>query len=368
MPKLGRLICMILMLLAGLVALAMDWQVVNRQLAGSGSIVPGDQWSFRENAELVTHHMVGAPVASAAGLPYPPPFLLLSMPLSWCGPLAGYIGWILAGNLALILAARALRLPWPAVALGLASPANLYCMAMGQTGLFVSAFTLLSLGLAGSQPVLAGIAAGCLIIKPQFGLLLPVCYLAARNWRAFGAAAATVAALCALPALCFGAHVWRDFFVHPVASAPQLLNDAWPNKFQYTMVTVFMMCRSLGAGFGLAYAAQGIASLAAAVLAWRLWRGEGGLARIAITLCLAALATPYAYTYDLAALSMALAGYAWARGGSLAPVALFWVFTGFYVFFSTFWFLTGALFLAALAVTIQASGRFSEEKLRKRLL
>jgi len=44
----------------------------------------------------------------------------------------------------------------------------------------------------------------------------------------------------------------------------------------------------------------------------------------------------------------------------LAPVALFWVFTGFYVFFSTFWFLTGALFLAGIAVLVEVSGRFSE--------
>jgi len=360
MPRPGRLVCIAVILLSGLVAMLLDWQVVHRQILESGSIVPGDQFSFRDNAAMVTHHMVGAPVATAAGLPYPPPFLLLSVPLSWFGPLAGYVGWILAGNLALILAARALRLPWAAVALGLASPANLYCMAMGQTGLFVSAFALLALGLAERAPVLAGIAAGCLIIKPQFGLLLPVCYLASRNWRAFGAAAATVAVLCALPALWFGAGVWREFFVHPVTSAPVLLDAAWPNKFQYTMVTVYMMCRSLGAGFGVAYAAQGVASLAAVVLAWVLWRGEGGLGRLAVTLCLAALATPYAYTYDLAALGMTLAGFAWSRGGGLAPVALFWVFTGFYVFFSTFWFLTGALCLAGIAVLVEVSGRFSE--------
>jgi hypothetical protein len=274
----------------------------------------------------------------------------------------------MTGNLLLAFAARAVGLPWPAVLLGLVSPANLYCVAMGQSGLFVSAFSLLSLGLMARQPVLAGVAAGCLVIKPQFALLLPICFVAARNWRGLGAGAVTVALLWALSAVIFGVDTCRALFLRALVLQGHLMHTAWPDKFQYTMVTVFMMCRSLGAGLPLSETAQGVSSLAAVVFAWRLWRGDGGLGRIGITLCLAALATPYAYTYDLAALGIALAGCAWLRGGSLAPVALFWVFTGFYVFFSTFWFLTGALFLGAIALLNQASGRFSVEKLRKRLL
>jgi hypothetical protein len=354
--RLIRFFCLFLILLADLIAAALDWSVLRRQALAQGSVVPGDLMAFRQNAALALHSAPKIASSAAANLPYPPPFLLLSVPMSRLPPMTGYIAWVLAATLLLILAGRTLRLSWTAIVLGIISAPGLYCIAMGQTGIFVSAWLILSLGLAGTQPILAGIAAGCLIIKPQFAILLPICFLASRNWRAMISATATVLLLCTLTALLFGPEVWRQFVFHHAAAAPALLNRDWPQPYQFTMVTVFMMLRSLKAGYAIAYTGQAFASAGAAAIAWWLWRDRNPidkLARLAATLCLVAIATPYAYIYDLPGLGLVLMGYAEGRKwNALIPLIIFCVFTSLYAFLSAFWFFTGAIFLVAILVAL----------------
>jgi hypothetical protein len=347
--RLQIFMCVLMMLAAGVLALAMDASVAARQWHLHRTIVSGDVFEFRAHAVLMSHLADHAAAAAADHLPYPPPFLCLIVPMSWLSPLSGYIAWIMAANLLLVLTARALGLCWWAIALGLISPANLYCMTMGQTGIFVAVCLLTSLGLAEAMPVLAGVAAGCLIIKPQFALLLPVCFLAARNWRAFFSAAATVLILCTVTTLLFTPEVWRVYFGHQAGGGTALMRAHWPQPFQVTMVTLFMMCRSLGAGLRLSDFIQVIASLVAAIGAWWLWARGARIdrwVRLAATLILVVLATPYAYIYDLPALALALTACAASRRpGGLMALALFWAFTSLYGFFSTFWFLTGPIWL-----------------------
>ena len=114
-----------------------------------------------------------------------------------------------------------------------------------------------------------------------------------------------------------------------------------------------MMLRSIGAGNEVAYAIQAISTIVALILTWHLWQRpltNDGFARLSATLCLVMLATPYAYIYDLPALGFALAGYAAARGWhAMTPLTVFWIFTGVYGFFSVSLFLTGPIFLVAIA-------------------
>ena len=98
-----------------------------------------------------------------------------------------------------------------AVALGLLSPPNLYCMAMGQTGAFVSALLLAALSLTPRQPFAAGLAAAGIVIKPHFGLLMPICFLAARQYRAVLAAAFGLLILCLLPLALVDPQIWTVF-------------------------------------------------------------------------------------------------------------------------------------------------------------
>jgi hypothetical protein len=337
------------MLGATLLAGALDLNAVHYRYLRTGQLIPCDLSAFRQNAAWAT----GRGDAAAAGLPYPPPFLLLSVPMSWPSPAAETVLWSLAGAAMTATGARAAGIRWRAIGLGLLSPPTLYCFTMGQSGLFVSGFLLAGFGLAETSPLLAGIAAGCVIIKPQFGLLLPICYLASRNWRAMAAAAATVTFLCVLSAGVFGLQVWRQFLVHNTGNALQLLNHSWPIAYQFLMVTVFMVMRSLGGGFAIAYAAQGVASIVAGWTTWYLWRAGAAATpeRLVGMMCLTVLASPYAYTYDLPGVATAIAGCAaasaWRRP---VPATMFYMLSSLYVVLSIVWFLTGALVLLAMVL------------------
>ncbi len=336
-------------------ALLFDWFIHLTEIANHPSGAPGDFLTFRDNA-LLAMHAPSAAAGAGAMLPYPPPFLLLTAPVSWLPPLPAYILWLAVSLICFGLAARHLGLPWRVVGLGgLAQPA-LYGAVIGQSGLLVSGFLLAAFGLAQTQPIIAGIAAGLVIIKPQFGLLLPVCYLAARNKRAFVTAALSVAGLLLLTAAGFGLNIWTNMQKHQVSGAHSLLVAHWPSNFQFIMTTPYITLQSLGVSQYIAGWLQGAVSLAAALAAWRLWRQPmPKLERLAPTLALVMLATPYAYIYDLPCLAVALAGLWWAKrdGLSLAALALLFAFTCLYAPLSVFSGISwGGIALAAILLLV----------------
>ena len=181
-----------------------------------------------------------------------------------------------------------------------------------------------------------------MIVKPQLGLLLPVCYVASRNGRAFLAAAATAASLCVLAEIVFGHGVWAYYLHEGIAATHATLAAPWPQHDQHLMVTPYIFVHSLGARFSLASTAQFVVTLLAAVAVWQLWRGPPVPSRLSATLCLAALATPFACLYDLSALALALA----VEGGT--ALTWFWIFSGLYLFVSVFSVPPGVLGLALL--------------------
>jgi hypothetical protein len=309
--------------------------------------------TFR-GAALLAIHSHSHVVATAGGLPYPPPFLLFMAPVAWLPPLPAYFIWIIVSATCLILTAKGTVYSWPAISLGFLAQPALFCITMGQSGMLISAFVLLALGLVEVQPIAAGLAAGAVIAKPQLGLLIPFCYLGARKFRAALAGAASVAALCAAATLSFGVQIWRDYEAKPLSAAKSMVTAAWPQKFQVMMVTPMVMLRSLHVSFGAASIAQAVITAGAGLACFWLWRQRFSTAELlAPTLCLMALATPYAYVYDLPALGIALAAFAFAapvRG--LLALTLFFAFTSIYALLSYYYFSTGALFLTAILLLV----------------
>ncbi|WP_298162810.1 glycosyltransferase family 87 protein [Acidocella sp.] len=346
------------MALASLCAVILDMQIMDRRLLQTHTLVPGDLTQFRTIAAFAVHAHNGLAIA-AKNLLYPPPFLILALPLSWLSPTDAYLAWMLVGSATLAIATLFLSDSRAVLVLTLVSSATLYCLAMGQTGEFVSGLLLIALSQADRRPTLAGIASGFLIIKPQFGLLLPICFLASRNWRSLISASVTAVLLIALPCLIFTPDIWRAYLDHNTIVARHFIDQSWPQFYQYPAVTVFLTLRSLGVDLYTTYICQGVASVAAALFCWLVWRPSASVAplnRLALTLCLVFLATPYAYVYDLPALGAALAAQAagenWRR---LAPLALFWIFTSLFIFFAIKLFLVGAPVIAAIAMLIWRS-------------
>ena len=86
--------------------------------------------------------------------------------------------------------------------------------------------------------------------------------------------------------------------------------------FECFGTSVFWAVRELGGGLGAAYGVQALAAAGAAAVVWHIWRvGWGGaVERMAVTVCLSLVVSPFGYTYDMVGYEVALAACAAKRG------------------------------------------------------
>lgn len=242
---------------------------------------------------------------------YPPPYLLICLPLGLLPLLPAFAAWVLATGAACFAALRAWLPGAGPVALLLAvlAPASVLNAAHGQNA-FLTAALLAAAGLAmDRRPALAGAALASLVFKPQLGLLVIPALIAARRWAALGAAVVAGLAWVVASWLAFGADAWLAFLERvPDAGAAMGGQSVAIWKLQ----SVQAMARSLGAGAALAQGLQlavTAAVLVALVLVLR--RRPGGQAEVALVAAAAPLATPFILSYDMV---MLLLPMAWLAG------------------------------------------------------
>ena len=140
--------------------------------------------------------------------PYPPTFLLLTVPLGWLSLPAANFVWITVSATAIVACGRRLWAP-----LILASPAVFMAGMIGQTSLIMGALVFAATTLR-RRPILSGVClaiAAC--IKPQIVVLIPIALAAAGQWRMLASTAATGLLLCALSALAYGPQLWLDWLL-----------------------------------------------------------------------------------------------------------------------------------------------------------
>ena len=112
---------------------------------------------------------------------------------------------------------------------------------------------------------------GCLILKPQMALLLPVAVLAARQWRAIFGAALSSTGLLLLGVAIFGlaaTRAWIDQMPLYVSIARDGL-VGW-NK----LASVYAAARQAGLDAGLAMTLHAVVAAAAAAAVWKIWRSD----------------------------------------------------------------------------------------------
>ena len=249
---------------------------------------------------------------------YPPPFLLICLPLALLpyGVAAGV--WLVITGAAYFATIRALLPPrWPALLIAVAFPAALLNATHGQNGALSTAL----LGTAALQlerrPRLAGVCLGALCLKPQLALLVAPALFAARRWRSAAWAVVGAATLSLASLLVFHEAAWRGFISNlPVAQ--EALQAGWVGFAK--MVSPFAAARLLGAGLSGAWITQAVVSCAGLVILMAVVRcrpeapAEG--ATLAAATC---LATPFLLDYDLMLLAVPLAWVAAEaeRGGYL---------------------------------------------------
>ena len=231
---------------------------------------------------------------------YPPTMYLFIAPLGLLPYMAAV--WVWSGLTAALLAGVVASF-WrerTALILAFTSAAAFQGLITGQTGFLTGALLAAAAGWADRRPLLAGLAAGLLTVKPQLGLLIPIAFAAAGCWRAFGAAALTAAGLAALSVAAFGVESWIAFYGAASAHGGLMSTDGFP---YHKLITALGAATLLGAPTAAAMAAQAVCTLCLAAFVFLVWRRTDEWDLRAMALCVAApLATPYAFYYELPAM------------------------------------------------------------------
>lgn len=236
---------------------------------------------------------------------YPPTYFLVIAPLALLPYVAGYALWA-GGTAALFFAAlRAAGVGALALFVVLAAPATFQAVITGQNGFLTGALLLVAALFPNRRPLLAGAAAALLTVKPQFGVLIPIAYLAAGCHRAFLVAAFGAMALALAATTMLGADIWTAFLGGLSGAGDNLAAARMP---LYKMATPFAAARFAGLPFE---AAAGVAVFFAAaaaaivVIAWR--RVKDAMLRASTLIALVFLAAPYGFYYELVLLAAPLA-------------------------------------------------------------
>lgn len=251
--------------------------------------------------------LLGRADAPACMFIYTPLSLLVFLPLALLPYTASAVAWLVATAAAYASALRALLPGWIAVLPFLAFPAAFLNAWYVQNGFLSAALLGAATVLLAKRPILAGICLGCLVYKPQMGLVIPVVLAAAGRWRAFAGATATALGFAATATAAFGTEIWPAFLTS-VDHASRWL-EATPPRVGLDMASIFTAVKMLSGGrLGWAYVGQAAAAAIACALAIAaVRRRPGARAEGALMVAAIPLATPYLFHYDQVILAVPLA-------------------------------------------------------------
>lgn len=273
------------------------WTASQLALAGPAS-APWDVAAHRA-AQAV---MFGEGAGYAAYF-YPPPYLLICLPLALAPYLVSLALWLAATGAAWVAVVRR----WLGAEAGwlpiLAFPAVLVNAGHGQNGFLTAALFGAAALTSRRRPWLSGALFGALIFKPHLALLVPLFLIVSGNWRGFIAAGLTAAGLCLVSLIAFGPEAWRGFLDTTALARAALEQDLVGYA---RMQSAYAGARLLGADGGLAWAVQAVAMAAAVAAVW-ITRGASELARGATLAGATLIATPFLLDYDLTLLAVPLA-------------------------------------------------------------
>jgi alpha-1,2-mannosyltransferase len=254
---------------------------------------------------------------------YPPFFPLLCAAFALFAYFPALCLWLLttfAGYAAMLrgLLPRGMPERNAAWALFLGYPAVMVNAGFGQNGFLNTALLGGAAIWLDRRPTLAGICLGCLSYKPQLGVIVPFALLAARRWRCFAAACATVLALVSIATLVFGTEIWPAFITNMGEARRSWMEPENPLYHQF-WITVFGAVRLHGGSLALAYGAQTAVTVAAVALivGVLLLRRPGAQSGRALGAAIAAgvpFCSPFMLEYDLMVLAVPMA---WLLGEGL---------------------------------------------------
>lgn len=234
----------------------------------------------------------------------------------WLMATAGVFAWAL--NRILISVAPDMDVRRLALLVVLTSPLALMVVTSGQISLFTAALLMTAVFRPGKHWLVAGVAAGVLTLKPQLGVLIPLAFLAAGAWRAFGVAAITALVLHAVSIAVFGPETVAAFF-NAVLRLQSDVAGSGTLTPPVNMTTLFGQLKYWQAPSTAAMALHLFLAAGVIVSVTWLWRRKArnpdqALYLTALVGAGAVLVTPYAYAYEMAALAPAAVWLAFRPG------------------------------------------------------
>ena len=234
---------------------------------------------------------------------YPPPALLISLPLALAPYFWSLAAWLTATAYAYY---RVLRFYWPPLdpVAFLAFPAVFLNAAHGQNGFLTAALIGGGLFAMNRRPALAGVLFGAMVFKPQLVLAIPLALVFARRWTTLIVAAATAAAFSAASLAAFGWTAWAGFFADSRLARLALENNLVGDE---KMQSVFAAVRLMHGSLALAWGAQIATALGAVAALWLIERRAfRSTAEAPAIVCAGLLASPFLLDYDLTLLAIPL--------------------------------------------------------------
>jgi len=274
--------------------------------SGASLALNGDGASAYDHAAMhaVQQQVIGAPVKFFAWF-YPPVMLMFVAPLAFLPYPAAFALWVLAPLIALLLVTWRYAGHVLASAAILIFPGTLQSVLTGQNGVLSALIVVGGLLNLERRPVLAGAILGLLSYKPHLAAAVYAALLIGRYWRALGTAIGVALALAAASVVVMGPEPWMAFLRETQVARAFTEDGRLPWVF---MATTFAAARLAGLGMSASYALQAAVSCGALLALFVVWRRrEIPLEqRAAVLVTVIPLTAPYAFSYDLAILGIAL--------------------------------------------------------------
>jgi hypothetical protein len=265
---------------------------------------------------------------------YGPQVALLFAPFGWLSYDYAWVLWTLSSAALYLLSCYLLWRSepvlrahwWPVLVGAVAFPPFCFLIRFGHiSALALVAFTAAYLALRAERRWLAGLALGCVFLKPPLGLILPFVFVFGREWRV-AAGAVTAVLLQLVVAWAYWGHDVLVEYFHVVTQLGSVASDLEPQPHQMlSLRSLFLVLLPWPAVAATAY---GIAAVLVVAVVVKGWCSAAPLRlRYSLVLLGAILVDPHVNVYDLVIIApVFILGAAWALdrrhvGWGLAVIA-----------------------------------------------
>ncbi|MEM1147612.1 MAG: glycosyltransferase family 87 protein [Pseudomonadota bacterium] len=272
----------------------------------AGAILNGDALTLYAPDGLQTVMKEDFPDRHIEGLhwQYPPHAALIFSPIGTLPFFVAYGLWFLIGLAVFAVAMGSISNRdhvWMAL---LATGPVSVAFGTGQTSLITTGLLLLSVFFAKKRPVIAGLAAALLTIKPQLGIFLPLVFICGGHWRAFAVAALASLALWFGSAALLGVDVWRAFFERIFAVTGWIGDGIMPH---HKMLSIHSALLQAAIPQAIADSVSGICALCGVgIVVWVCRKTNDPRWRYAVVSATTVLILPYSWFYEFVILVPAI--------------------------------------------------------------